>query len=715
MKRFLLIIFTFYSICSQANELVSQDKSYVIEADVVEYDQDKNIVSAKGNIEIVRDEYTLKANKVSYNENTKKAFASGNVVLLSNSGDVITADEVEIDNTLKEAIAEFAKATIDRDNKFTAKRVRSHYPNIIVFEDVTYTPCEICQDKSPQWQIKSSRIHYEKKSHTSYLNNVFEIHGIPVFYLPYFMTASPDSPPRSGLLFPNRQTYNDNYGYGITIPLYLRVADNKDLLYSPVVTAKQGLIHQATFKHLLENGNYSIGGNYLRTIDQRSPLDPVDRFHALAEGNYKLNERWHLAGKLDRVSDKSYLHNYWEESPNYLATNASLYYLNGHNFGSLESYGFQGLRAGDSITTDPKLLPLLDYHHEVNSPIGILSLDTNMVNIERNTGVNSKRISGQIGLDKTYYFKYQELSVLPKFKVDLYNFQHKAAASLDSAVTNNAKNTARTIPELELVWKMPFVSDSLSENSIYIEPIIDLILSPNNSKNSDIINEDSQEVELTDTNLFSTNRYSGFDRVEQGLRTNYGLRVSGIIGKDKEYNILVGQSYKVKKDPDYYVNSGLWNKYFSDVVSRFGIKPHKTTELYYRNRVDSKDATVRRHEFGLDFNFEPARILEKVFLNLNYIDYDFLVPLPNQATQSTGITSRFHVNKEWYFGGELRRGANLTNSFPVSARFNLGYLGECTELRISAFKDYTKDPTRNLRPTKGFVVDLDVHLKNISN
>jgi len=159
----------------------------------------------------------------------------------------------------------------------------------------------------------------------------------------------------------------------------------------------------------------------------------------------------------------------------------------------------------------------------------------------------------------------------------------------------------------------------------------------------------------------------------------------------------------------------LWNKNFSDLVSRFGIKPHKTTELYYRNRVDSKDATIRRNEFGVDFNFEPAHVLEKVFLNLNYIDYNFLVPLANQATQSTGITSRFHINKEWYFGGELRRGANLTNSFPVSARFNLGYLGECAQLKISAFKDYTRDPTRNIRPSKGFVIDLDVHLKNISD
>jgi len=708
--RGLIVLFLF---CYYGLSYSVEDKSYFIEADIVEYDNDKNTVTATGHIEILRDEYTLKADKIVYNQITKQANAYGNVTLTSKTGDVVTADTVEINNTIKEAIASLATARFDTDSKFKAKKVYYNYPNKAVFEQVTYTPCPLCEDKSPQWQIKSSKIKYEKEGHTSYLNNIFEVHGIPVFYFPYFMTASPDAPPRSGFLFPNRQTYTNLYGYGIVTPYYLRIADNKDFLYSPMITTKQGILHSGKFRHLLENGSYSLEGNYIKTSQQSLVYVPEDRFHFLTNVDYKLNDTWRFESKIEGVSDKSYLHNYWNKSPNYLTSNASFNYLNDRSYGSIESYAFQGLRANDSRSTDPRILPLMDYHHEIFLPVGKTVIEANTVNIMRNKGVDSRRLTTKIGWDKTYYYGYQEFTVVPNFRADFYRFQHKGDAIAGSGVTNTKQDIIRTVPELELIWKFPLISNKMN-NSFYLEPIANIILSPNNSKNQDIINEDSQEVELNDTNLFSTNRYSGFDRIEQGLRASYGARASGIANWGTEYNLLLGQSYRAQKDPSYFLDSGLYDKYFSDIVGRLGLKPHKTTELYYRGRLDSQTYDIRRNEIGVNFDVPTKRFVKSVHLNANHIHYNYISQIdPNQVHQSLSLNGRIDINDEWYVGSDLKRSASHNSSFPISTRFNVGYKGECATITLSALKDYTTDPSRNIKPSSGFSLDLDVHLKNI--
>src|SRR3546814_19679171 len=51
-----------------------------------------------------------------------------------------------------------------------------------------------------------------------------------------------------------------------------------------------------------------------------------------------------------------------------------------------------------------------------------------------------------------------------------------------------------------------------------------LVVAPNGCNSDDIPNEDSQNLELYDTNLFNASRFPGRDRVEGGQRVVYGLR-----------------------------------------------------------------------------------------------------------------------------------------------------------------------------------------------
>lgn len=709
------IIFILSMICLAHANAREQDNSYVIDADVVEYDDKKNTVIAKGNVEIFKEDYKLKADKIIYYKDTKKSFAYDNVKLFSPTGDVINSDFIEVDNVIKEAIAHFADAKLDVDNRFTAKKVYYHYPNITIFKNVSYTPCPVCSNKSPQWQIKSSSIKYEKKKDISYLNNVFEVYGVPIFYFPYIRTPAPDAPPRSGFLFPSQQKYKSVYGYGINVPYYLRIADNKDLLYSPVITTKQGVLHQAKFNHLLDRGSYSIDANTINT-DQSSNIHiPRNRYNIKGDMNYKINDKWRFDGNLDRVSDKSYLPNYWNRTPNYLLSNASLHYLDGRDYGSVETYNFQGLRSNDSKKLDPMVLPMANYHREFFSPLGKHIIEANTANIARSHGVNSSRFSGKIGWDKTYYYNYQEISVLRNLKMDLYHFKDKSSAAAVSSVNNNKNQVLRATPELEVIWKYPLVSISPAK-SFYLEPVVDLIVAPNYSKNSDIINEDSQVIEISDSNLFSTNRYSGFDRVEEGTRVNYGVFTSGTIHDNVEYHAMFGQSYRVKKNGDYSIDSGLKDKHLSDYVGRFGFKPNKFIDMYYRGRLDSDSFDIRRNEIGTNLNLDvDYEHIDKVAFNARHIYYNYLSQITNTTVyKSLSLGGRVDLYKKWYLNGEVQRNTSRLGNFLVGSKIGIGYKGECAAFQISALKSYTSDSSRNINPTNGISLDLEVHLKNIS-
>lgn len=710
----ILIVAVFFFFYTWAANAV-KDKSYVIDADEVEYDDNSQTVTAKGHVEIFRDEYTLKADKITYNKNTKKAYALGNVIMLSPNGDIIKSNNIEVDNVLKQAITELATARFNNDSKFTAEKVHYYYPNITIFKNVSYTPCALCEGKAPEWQIKSSKVSYEKEKNVSYLHNIFEIYGVPVLYIPYFATSAPDAPPRSGFLFPKHYKYKDIYGYGIMVPYYYRIADNKDLLYSPIITTKQGILHQAQFRHLLKDGSYEIGGNYIHTKDRAIVKVPNERYHTEGKMNYRFNDKWFMDAKIDRVSDKSYLHNYWDKNFNHLTSNASFYYVDGRDHGSIETYSFQGLREQDSKRTDPSILPLMNYHTEHFAPGGKYTFETNVVNVARSHAVNSSRISTKLGWDKTYYYNYQEVSILRSFKMDMYNFKDKRDAEASSSVTNNKKQVVRAVPELEVVWKYPLVSKS-AKNSFYLEPVVDLIVSPNTSKNDEIINEDSQAVEITDANLFSSNRYSGFDRVESGTRVSYGAFASGIIENGMEYNALLGQSYIFKKNDDYGIESGMRDKNFSDYVGRTGFKPNKFFELYYRGRLDSRTYDLRRNEIGTNFDMNVTHdIIDSVHFNVNYIHYNYLSTIENtQVYQSIGFGGAINFYEKWYVKGDFRRNTSKVGNFMVGSKVGVGYKSDCTQLQISATKDFTSDPSRNINPTSGILLDLEIHLKNIN-
>src|SRR6202000_2321577 len=82
-----------------------QDTETLISATRMNFDQNANIATATGDVEIARSGYVLHADKVIYNQNTGVMHAEGHVAILHPDGEVSFADREEVTGDMKEAFA----------------------------------------------------------------------------------------------------------------------------------------------------------------------------------------------------------------------------------------------------------------------------------------------------------------------------------------------------------------------------------------------------------------------------------------------------------------------------------------------------------------------------------------------------------------------------------------------------------------------------------
>ena len=74
----------------------TQDNRVVLNADKVTYDDDLNIVTARGHVQLLQGAQVLTADVVTYNQNTDQVAASGNVILRDAQGNIFFGDYLEL-------------------------------------------------------------------------------------------------------------------------------------------------------------------------------------------------------------------------------------------------------------------------------------------------------------------------------------------------------------------------------------------------------------------------------------------------------------------------------------------------------------------------------------------------------------------------------------------------------------------------------------------
>ncbi len=689
---------TAFLIAPPALAQTNQDETLLL-ADEMRFDENTNIVTAAGNVEIERDGRILLADQVTYDQEADLVTAKGNVSIVDTNGTVMFLDEAQVTGDLKEGFAREVQVLLADNSRMAARLIRRQDGNINELRNAVYTACDLNCDGEPVWQIKARRVIHDQDDQMMTYNDAWiELLGIPVFYSPYLAHPDPSADRQSGLLAPSIGG-GSNLGFSYAQPYYWNIAPDKDATLTPLYTSSAGRGGTGEYRQLFSEGEFRVFGSVVADDDD----NPKDfRGHVRARARWDIDERWRTGADVHLASDDTYLRRYDFDAPTWLTTNAFAERFGTQSYFAVNAYHFQRQRRTTAAGSTPLVAPLIDYSF-VGKPVrggGYFTADASALAIYRDNGSDQTRLSTTLGWNVPYIGEMGDMYTLrATVRGDGYYVRDVTDPITGAAFTGFE---GRAIPQLSLEWRYPLVKSG-SFITQTLEPIVQGVVSPIGQNPDTIPNEDSRDFEFDDTNLFSEQRFSGYDRVEGGARINYGLRWSAFGATGKSLDVMLGQSYRFHEDETFALESGLRDQ-FSDYVGRLTIRPSNYLNLSYRFRLDQDDFSTERSEVSAVLGNDLFR------LGTNYIYIKQSDPLTPEFGDREELYAFFdtRLSKFWSLKGTHREDLGPGGG-PIRSSIGIEYEDDCFVFGLDIADDNTED--RDFQ--SGFSVILRFTLKTI--
>lgn len=770
---------------AQAGNPTGEKDRLLVEATELVYDNDKNTVSAVGNVELYYQGRTLQADRVLYDRATRRVFATGNARIIERDGTVINGERFELTDDFKDGFIDSLRVQqtgTDQGRpvttRFTAPRAERTAGETTVFTQGTYTACEPCAKdptRPPLWQVKAARIIHNNAERMIYYEDArLEFLGVPIAYIPYFSTPDPSVKRKSGFLAP-RYIASSSLGTGVSVPYFWALAPNYDLTLTPTYLSRQGVLGQVEWRHRLAHGSYNIRAAGISQADEAaflpSPLGARNKdFRGSLEtsGRFFINRQWQFGWDVALVSDKWFLNNYRIRSESvsstYFKEQTSTLFFTGkgdRGFFDLRGYYFKTLASTDWQKQQAVVHPVLDYNKRIDGPSGLggeISVDVNFTSltreaaqfqqtprqtntlfqflgpdrnialyesciafqrgqcIVRGVGGTTSRLSASASWRRNFIDSFGQVwTPFASLRADGFfvspdtgRFQN---ANVAGFIDTDSDFAGRVMPAIGVTYKFPFVAHSRDWGSHVFEPIAQIIARPNESHIGRLPNEDAQSLVFDDTSIFESNKFSGYDRVEGGVRANYGAQYTITTESGAYANLLFGQSYQIAGRNSFSkgdlaatgLDSGLESRR-SDFVGRVHYAPNKNISFTARGRFDERDLDLRRIEVGTTATLGP------ISTSITYARYE-RQPELGAFNKREGLlaSATYRITSNWFVNGSVlvdldryltdrerfiaTNGATIykgNNWTIASMSLGAGYVDECTTLSInysSSFKD----------------------------
>jgi LPS-assembly protein len=744
----------------------ANDGQMLVQATEVDFDYNNSRVSAVGNVQMFYNGTSVEADKVIYDQKTKRLHAEGNIRMTDADGKITYANIMDLSDDYRDGFVDSLRVDTADQTRMAATRADRSSGNYTVFENGVYTACAPCKDdpkKPPLWQVKGARIIHDQTEKMLYFENAqLEFFGVPMAYLPYFSTPDPTVKRKTGFLMPGFSTASA-YGYGVETPFYWAIAPDYDATFTPRFTTRQGVLLQGEFRQRLVNGSYQIRGYGIDQLDQGAfagqPGDRQFRGGVDTKGQFSLNDKWVWGWDGVLLSDYYFfqdyrLAQYKDPLGSFLSlpTEAiSQLYLTGvgnRSFFDLRTIYYLSYSGNQAQV--PVVHPVLDYSNVLNRNIlgGEFSYKTNLTSLTRQTAAfdpittlantsglclsaDPARMPNQCllrGIAGTYTRATAEAQWRRSFTDPAGQiwtpFAILRADAIDASISNQPgvsnflpvgdTQALRVMPTVGLEYRYPFINVQ-PWGTTTIEPIAQVIIRPNEPYAGKLPNEDAQSLVFDASNLFSVDKFSGYDRVEGGGRANVGVQATTQFDRGGSVNVLFGQSYQlfglnsfaVADTTNTGLDSGLQNTR-SDYVGRVNYSPNRTYTFSVRTRIDEATLNVNR------FEAEGRASFDRWSVSMVYGNYA-AQPELGYLTRREGIlgSASVKVAANWVVSGAARWDleANKVNQYIVGA----GYVDDCFVLAANYVTSYAYAAAATTPPVLSHAFMLQIGLRTLAN
>lgn len=676
---------------------IEKDKPVDFEADTFTYDEKNDIVTASGDVVVQQNGTVIKTDTFSFYRQKNIVVMPNKVRIYTKDGTVTDAENVTFSADMNDILGQAVFMRLYEGSLLTAGRLkRKNSGQALYLKKAVYSPCTTCDGDRPLWKITSRNFKHDvPEKEMIFTHSFLNVKDIPVFYVPYLNIPDFTVKRKTGFLPPSF-SHGSEMKQGVNLPFFVDIADNQNLTLQPTFAVDHDPLGVFDYAALFSHAQLNMQGSGTRDNDG------TNQGHIKANLRYDFNDNWRLRSQYYHVSSDTYFRRY--RLPNVNTSQAFLRsYLTTERFGEQNYFNFTGLsfqslyRNADSRAL-PVIIPILGYSFKSNplTDSGLYAFsDINGAMYNNRLRFKSDRISFAQGLALPVVADWgASMDFKATVRGDAYHID-TGKNSFDKRPKDETYSAGRLFPLASAKFSYPLINPGDQITQVF-EPIVMLVTSPTGGNKSKIPNIDSTDIDFDDTNLFSENRFVGYDRVETGTRTNYGLQWLLNDRQNRSLSFLFGQSYRFSGDDEFDNITGMDSK-FSDYVGRTKID-YKNLTLAYRFRLDEKTWEAKKNEISLSGSHGPLR------LGMSYTQLK-AVRLANTfygEREEILLYGSSKLSQKWKLSGFYRYNLTKNDKGPTEYGALLQYDNDCTAIEFDLNHSFTED--RDYKGDTSFVV-----------
>ncbi|MBF0379563.1 MAG: LPS-assembly protein LptD [Magnetococcales bacterium] len=672
---------------SAQTQLQAQEVPLDIEADNLTVDKSTNDMSASGNVIIEQKGlFTLKADEAQYDGEDETLSAKGSVKL-SHKQDIFFSDSIYLDFANEEG--EMVNSTMDMEGfggRGGAQLVVLTDKKTLEMDEGWYTNCE-CDD--PAWHITAKTIVVDRDANNVTAKGMkLYIKNTQVAWLPMWSQAlRPER--KSGFLTPKFRFSGSN-GFELETPYYWNIAPDKDMTIAPRSISKRGTMGKAEYRYIghgyqgqfntnlihdeFENQDrglttfshnhrkwgwdISVAGKYSKTRDFINDFeqDLVDNNSRRLESHILLDRQWiRDDGYLDVQTGMLWYQDL--EQSNDKFTIQSLPYIY-----AFDSRPLSDLEYGKSWRLQSDIR--IDNFFQLSGD-SVQRLDL-APTIHYNKPVHVGNLSAQMGVRETTYVIQGDPN---QAGVDYESTEHREAANI--SVRLDSKLSKRV----------------MGSRQHTIEPSIEYVANITTDQ-SMLPNYDSTLRNLSTSNLFMSNQYSGTDRISEGQWISYGI-TSRLISLVEHNSLMETATFKIgqrwappgdREDFSGYATS--------DIVSSLDLNFTGGWSAHTSNRYNPHDQEIMRTDANVTYVNKKGNHISMGY-HFNQPSTVALVEDSSERSEDITLSAGVRTSNNWHY--TQKAAYSLENSQIKSWATVLEYVDSCWSLGIKLGNNLSTD------------------------
>ncbi|KAF0814511.1 LPS-assembly protein LptD [Andreprevotia sp. IGB-42] len=646
-----------------------EDPPVQIEADQAA-GQSETGATASGNVVVTQGDLQVEAEWGKYDAATDRLNA-GDRVRMTQHGDVLVGNTLDYfidrhEGTLTNPDYAMAQGMGRGDGVKLLFEGENHYR----VDEGRFTSCQPGDDS---WYLHANTLWLDYTTNMGIAHSGWlEFKGVPILYSPW-MNFPLDDGRQTGFLAPSLSFDNRN-GFDVTVPFYWNIAPNYDATITSRYLARRGLMMGGEFRYLQPEYQGKVQAQLLKDREAEE-----NRYSFVFQHQQALTDRLGMSIDIQKVSDDNFFNDFGDRAAIAAQTNLprqAQFNYTGDDWNS--SLLFQRYQTLQDATVPYARMPQFAFNATPTfAEWAQTGISGELTQFSHPTQTNGFRSWAYPSISTPIVNSYSFIN--PKVGVHATNYQ------IDDAKGGNPNSATRVLPIVSVDSGLFFERDfSFGGNNLTqtLEPRAYYLYIPYKNQ-SNLPNFDSSLTDLSFSQLFRENQYSGNDRINDANQLTLAVTSRLFLADDgvELVQASIGQRFyfeeqRVTLDSSDQPSTASKSDLLVSVGGRFWRDFSADYTLQYNNR----DKETVRSTAGATWNPEPGKLVNiRYTINRNQ----------NPQIEQVDLSAQWPLTRNWY--GVARINYSLPDRQSLDTIAGLEYNAGCWGLRLAAQRFITSD------------------------